>query len=381
MTRAGRLAAAVGVVLLASGLRAAPIEPIVPALSPNAIRAVERAAADGQAAYRAGKFVEAARAYRTAYDLYPTAGMAFNLARALHRAGNLHEAAVAYRLVVGGTPELMTKARSYLADVERALGQGTLELQVQPAEAKAEIDGLPVDIGHGQALRLSAGRHQLRVFADGFVTHVHDVEIVGAGTRRINVKLDPLQAPGDRPGGETPATAAAGSAGTAQGGVARPPAGGPTGTAVQAAGGATGGPGDAVVRAKPRRLAAAGWATLGTAAALVVTGGVLYAVGGKGRDALRGQQDDTAPADCDPRAAGCVVQHSQRDALDRAAKADRLVGSAVGLWAVGGAALATAVVLLVVDRPATDDAGTLPRPEIRLDAARDGAVLTWERSF
>src|SRR5688572_32174199 len=56
--------------------------------------------ADGQRAYEAGDFPRAAQAFRAAYELHPSAELAFNVARVSERAGDVDVAIRYYELYV-----------------------------------------------------------------------------------------------------------------------------------------------------------------------------------------------------------------------------------------------------------------------------------------
>lgn len=72
-------------------------------------------------------------------------------------------------------------------------GTTMLDIHVQPAEASIVIDGHSWLTSEAGRLRLAvtAGAHQLRVLAPGYVPFVLDIEVEAGGTTPVNVSLVP----------------------------------------------------------------------------------------------------------------------------------------------------------------------------------------------
>jgi hypothetical protein len=97
---------------------------------------------------------------------------------------------------------------------------GRVQLELEPADAQASIDGIPVDAA--QLQELDAGTHALRVRRDQYETEDRRLEIVGGQAETLRITLYPF-------GTAAPAVAAAPAAGVPAAQPPEPPANEPRG--------------------------------------------------------------------------------------------------------------------------------------------------------
>lgn len=148
---------------------------------------------EGVAFARDGRWEQAVDRFSRTLELTPSPVVAYNLASALEAVGRIVEACEHLRSVerFENVDEAVAgEARVLLATMEPRIARLVLEVEVEVADARVELDGeritraelgveIPVDPGsHRIALRLASGR-----------THERSIEL-GAGEHRT-VTLDP----------------------------------------------------------------------------------------------------------------------------------------------------------------------------------------------
>jgi hypothetical protein len=189
-----------------------------PAFADDAPReASRRAFRQGVVELQAGRNAPARDLFLEAYSLFPHPSILLNLGLARARVG---EYVAAEQDLVrflsddgGASPEEIETARITLEQTRRMLG--TLRVRVEPAEARATLDGAPIPLVHGAAsdIRATVGEHLLVVERRGYVTARRTVRIEGGGIARVDVVLA-----ADGPEGAPDPDAAPSSAAVAGGG-------------------------------------------------------------------------------------------------------------------------------------------------------------------
>ncbi len=147
----------------------------------------------GARLYQSQHFDRAIEEFRTAYRLFPTPVILFNLAQAYREDGRLSEAVAAFRQFVVESPRLPDERRQ---DVETAISEieaqrAVLRFEVEPAGAMLSVDGrevgtLPLPRGlellpgeHTIALRLE--RHEPR--SEAITLRAHEQRLYNATLR------------------------------------------------------------------------------------------------------------------------------------------------------------------------------------------------------
>ena len=94
----------------------------------------------------------------------------------------------------GAAPEELASAREALAEARSKIG--TLRIVATPASVRVVVDGQPVPVRVGEAgrggiaeARLKAGRHDVRVDADGFGTEERSVEVAARSETELSIAL------------------------------------------------------------------------------------------------------------------------------------------------------------------------------------------------
>lgn len=200
------------------------------ALLAPAARADDARREESRAAFRRGvelaqrgSLAEARDAFVEAYRLFPHPSILLNLGLLRARTGEYVEAEqdlVHFLADDGGaTRDEVQGARAALADARAHLG--TLRLKVEPASARAALDGAPLALAPGQAteVRMATGEHGLRVSADGYKTETLAVRGDARAPTVVELSLGRDEAPSPR-GGGSGARTAVGATLVAAGGVA-----------------------------------------------------------------------------------------------------------------------------------------------------------------
>lgn len=260
---------------------------------------------DAREAYGRGDYGRAASLLRQLIALQPDPDLLWNLGRAEEKAGNPVAAIDAYvRFLATNPPEGdRAEAAERLAAVKAALGRGWLSVGADAFGATARIDGAPAVTLPVERLLLAAGDHSITVEAPGRAPATVTAAVPSGEAVAVDVALELVA-------------------------VALPPP-------------------------LEDDLEPWAWATFGTGLALAAGGATLLALG---------RMDAAAVEDGDKDAAGRITSVSRAEALELADSAAVKSDAGVALLALGGGALATSVVLFVLD--ADDGAPTALAPAL-----------------
>jgi len=269
-----------------------------------------------------------------AYSLDPDPVYLLNAARVLELKDDLHAARQRYErfLQVEKDPKLLRLARERLEGVLDRL-PGTLVIEVSPPAARAAVDGHVVE--PGTPIELRRGSHSVEVTLVGHETSTRIVDVSPGVETRVRMELKPLHVP--RAVNPPPAPAAAPSTVEAR----RPEPGeshvGET-PAPRPAPGST----DAIAIQAESRYSPWQWVLIGTGTVAIALGGVLTYL-------AKAQNDEVASAATFPDGTVRLDAMSRQDAVSRHASAQQKMNGAIALYAIGGTAFATGVVLAILD--------------------------------
>lgn len=152
------------------------------------------ALAEGQEAYRAGNYAEAANHFERSNQLAPSAAAVYWWAMALDLEGRAYEAVRAFDQLFADPShtelgeELLEPARQR----HELLGKvpATVVLNVSPEDATVEIDGALQPGVAPYTLRLAKGKHQLRVSREGYIPLDGELDLEAAQSLEQNVQLE-----------------------------------------------------------------------------------------------------------------------------------------------------------------------------------------------
>lgn len=279
-----------------------------------------------------GDFDGAIRLYQKAYDLAREPVLLYNVGRMYDKLGDLAKAREVYEryLAEEKEPEGLARGRERLEAVLDRI-PGRLQVTTEPVGAAVEIDGRPVGSGPTGPLELGRGVHAVWVKLEGHAAAARSVEMQAGESSFLHVRLEPVPVP-------LPVAAPA----VVEGGPADAPVrpGSPVGT-VAASG---------TVSRSPWP-----WVSIGIGAASLVTGGVMTGLAYRERSQVTGAGQTE----------GYVTGITQAEALAHRETAGTYDKASYALYAVGGAAVVTGVVLWFV----------LP-PKAQQSLARAPAFLT-----
>lgn len=277
-------------------LAALMLPPAGPALGKDLAAKIQDLIDKATVEFKDGDYAVALIHYEDALRASGDQRLLFMIGRCLEETGRIPEAIDAYeRFLIEDAP---SKARARALERVRALRESRQEGRVRvvaaPEATEIRVDGKVVGAGPGATLDVVAGEHL--------------VEVVVPGRPVASMKVDVPVA------GEVVADL------TPQGG---PSVGATTVTAGADAGG---------------EIDGLAWGLLGSGASLTVGGAVLVGLGMSDLEAVDGAE-----------VVDGVTQVTRQRAMDLRDRGDALVTSGWTLVGVGGAALVTSVVLLVVD--------------------------------
>lgn len=281
--------------------------------------------------YSAGRWRQAQEAFTRAHALQPSARTYRGLGLSTFYLGDFAAARAAFEQALADTRRpLPEDQKAQLAELllEAARMTGRIELNVAPASARVELDGVAVEKG---VLFVDRGEHVLSVSADGYVPERSTLAIEGGEQRSLDLVLE-QQAPATSLPVALPAPVAAATPlapSTADPSVGAPPA-------------------------RPRVLT---WIAAAAVPVFAGTATVVWLTGKAERDQV---EEDCIRDACDEREA-------QRR-LDRAGVDAHETWTNVAL-AASGAALVAATILFFVEGQGGSE------PQIELTAARSGAAL------
>ena len=282
---------------------------------------VQRLIDEGTEAFKDNRFREALGSFEEAYRRGRLGQLQYLIGRCHEELGQLGEAAKAYSAFLESDAPATAKAKaeSALRLIERRLQTGRLVLQVAPFGAEVWVDGKLAGKAPLEPLAVKPGYHAVRVNAPGYEESQTTAEVPAGGEHTVVVSL--VERPVERPTEREGPTA-----------VAQP------------------------TEAPGPDLTPWAWSTLGVGVALAIGGTTSYALGEKDHKDLV-----ATPG----YGSGGVADRTRQDALDLEASGSTKKTVGYVLWGVGGAAIATSVVLFVLDEGGDEpavSAGATPAP-------------------
>lgn len=136
----------------------------------------------------------ALEAFEASYELNPVTSVLYNAAmcqRALFRYVESLQTFEHY-LEAGGeriSAERRAEVEELLEEMEARVGH--IRLDVSPADATVELDGVGVDPDRWSGLRARTGRHTLRFSAPGHLEQVRQLDLPARGITEVEVELVP----------------------------------------------------------------------------------------------------------------------------------------------------------------------------------------------
>lgn len=193
----------------------APATPGASAPAPEAPpmdeKAAKQALADGQEAYRQGDYATAARLFAQANQAAPSPEAQYWLAMSLDLQGRTAEAIEAFGTLFSNPrhteldAELLDPARQRFELLQKI--PATVLLQITPADAQVEVDGA-VQLGTAPfTLKLTAGKHVLRVTREGFQPLETELEVKPAQSLEQSLELTAEPEPAAAPAAPAPVEA------------------------------------------------------------------------------------------------------------------------------------------------------------------------------
>jgi len=165
--------------------------PPAPSPTPEAVAESKLHFEAGVRLFEEGRFAEASEAFRQAYLLAPLAPLAFNIINAdVQRGATADAAAIAEQHLhcVGPDPRIEEQLRG----LQNATALVTVRI-ADPDRVLLEIDGAPVPTEQAaRGLRLSPGRHLIRIARDG---EVRSRELEVSAGEKVELSFDPLPPP------------------------------------------------------------------------------------------------------------------------------------------------------------------------------------------
>ncbi len=146
-----------------------------------------------------GEWDAAVSEFLKSREVLPTSTNTYNAAVALRKANRFDEALDMYEALLREFPEI-PPAEKQLAEREREqlrASIGVIELEGGVPRARIVVDGRERGV-HPMSgtLRVGAGSHTVRVFADGYLPFESRIDVVGGQTARVKVVLAALTAAG-----------------------------------------------------------------------------------------------------------------------------------------------------------------------------------------
>lgn len=155
-------------------------------------REARRLFAEGTRALEAADYRRALALYRQSFEAHENTGALYGMARA-QRGMRRHADAVVtlerYARAAGpGDRPTVEEVRAEIAELRRLIG--SLDLDIEPAGARVEIDGEAVGVAPLPApLLLAPGVHVLTVNRAGHQAHTEEIEIIAGEAARRQVRL------------------------------------------------------------------------------------------------------------------------------------------------------------------------------------------------
>lgn len=283
-----------------------------------------------------GDFDGAVRLYQKAYDLAREPVLLYNIARMHDRKGDLEKARDVYvRYLAEETdPEGLSVGKEKL---EAVLDRwpGRLVVTSTPTGAKVQVDGKPAGRTPAGPMEIGRGTYQVRIALEGHESVSKSVTVIAGEAQVIEVALKAVASASIVPAAPVPVTTRAAVAS----GPASPARSATTNVTRPASGSRSPWP----------------WVCIGTGAAVAATGGVMTFLAFRERSKVT----DAATRE------GYVTGMSRTEALSHRSTAGTYDKVGYALYAAGGAAIVTGVVLWFV----------LPK-KLRAATAESPALLT-----
>jgi hypothetical protein len=265
-------------------------------------------------AYKAERYAEALALFESIHSKTADASLLLPIARCHEELGHIAEAATAYEGWLGsGLAKGKSKrdAESRLVTLRERLTRGVLLADGAPAGASVQLDGANHGVVGADGVELPAGPHDLVISAPGHQPkHFGTVEIPPAGSVSVDAALEPLA--------QEPVVTAE----------------------IE--------PDPVVVVASESdndgsSMEIAAWATLGAGVAALAGGAVAFGLGEADHEEIRSARGFGGAS------SGSVSEMSYGEAQDLLDRGDTRKVIGYALWGVGGAAVATSVVLFLLD--------------------------------
>ena len=313
------------------------------------VRRVERLVGEARELREAGRVGAAISLVEEAIAIHPAPWIHYNLARLYEDAGDDARALHHYEACLAGDAEPKVLSRARVGrDRVRFRSLAHLQVAVVPDGAMVIVDGEPRGRSPLPPLDLPAGRHVVRVEREGCHPQEREVELVaGTAVQELRFTLESLVAPTIEVLGARRRDTAAGHIVVL----------------------------DDELEPPRTRAGAWRWVTLGTGVALLAGGTTLYLLGEADFQEVREAPGygGGGPVDMTARRARSLVEGGQ----------DKQTVGAV-LMGVGGAAVATSIVLFVLDATVWDHSvarGASPATRFVVSGGPAGALLGWEGAF
>jgi hypothetical protein len=148
----------------------------------------------GAQAMDRGDFVEALEDFREANSIFPSPNLRYDMGLALDKLGRAAEAVEAFEEFLAnrehGTPEARVFARTRLTELEVTVAR--LEIVVTPPDATLTIDDRPVELRGGSGVPVPVGERTLRVQKAAYAPATERVVVAAGEHRRVEINLKPI---------------------------------------------------------------------------------------------------------------------------------------------------------------------------------------------
>ena len=147
---------------------------------------------EGTALFDRGDLAGALAKFQTAYGVYPSPKLQFNIGQADRDLGRPVEALEAFDRFLAqapdAAPEILAEARQSVAELKSKLGQ--LKIECPTSGASVELDGRPLGITPMPApIWTMPGRHRITLRHPQYTTTTATVDVVAGQTQAITQKL------------------------------------------------------------------------------------------------------------------------------------------------------------------------------------------------
>lgn len=153
----------------------------------------------GEEALKAGDFAAAHREYKAANDLLPAPITMFKMAFCHDKLEQVAEAIASYEAFLAANPpgtsaERVAEAEGRITELKKKL-PATVALRTDPAGAVIEVDGVAHDGVTPIDLKVSPGRHTLRLTLSGYETLEQELNAAPGASEEVSITLVPSPAP------------------------------------------------------------------------------------------------------------------------------------------------------------------------------------------